>query len=215
MSLSHRITELIKSQFEGEASGHDWHHIERVYKMALIIWESEGGDKEVIEAASLLHDISDHKLNGGLLNHGGKVGRDILESLGCEENFIDKVVHVIDNVSYKGAKTNTYELSLEGKIVQDADRLDAIGAIGIARVFAYGGKKGQPIYDPNITPVLHSTFEEYANSKTTSINHFHEKLLLLTDRLNTATAKKIGIQRHNLMLNYLDAFEQEWNVKIK
>lgn len=214
MKLSERIIERIQSQFEGDSSGHDWHHIERVYKMSLHIWESEGGDREIIEASALLHDISDYKLNGGLLEEGGKVASRILMDLGCTADFTKKVAYIVDNVSFKGATTQVNNLSLEGQIVQDADRLDAIGAIGIARVFAYGGKKGQPIYDPELKPIMHNSFEEYAKSKSSSINHFHEKLLLLTDRLNTATAKSIGAQRHQLMLDYLKAFEQEWEVKI-
>ena len=175
------------------------------------IQSREGGDLLIIEIAALLHDISDHKLNGGILNDGGRVSKEILLKEGATEVFADRVAQIVDSVSFKGAEVQDKVDSLEAKIVQDADRLDAIGAIGIARAFAYGGAKGQAMYDPELDPTLHSSFEGYLNSKTTSINHFHEKLLLLKDRLHTAAAKKIGQERHDFMLAFLKQFDREWN----
>ena len=211
MSLVDRIEKIVKEALEADASGHDWHHINRVIQNAKHLQSMEGGDPLIIEIAALLHDISDHKLNGGILNDGGRVSKEILIKEGTTEAFADQVAQIVDSVSFKGAEVQDKVDSLEAKIVQDADRLDAIGAIGIARAFAYGGAKGQVMYDPELDPTLHSSFEDYVNSKTTSINHFHEKLLLLKDRLHTATAKKIGQERHHFMLAFLKQFDREWN----
>jgi len=211
MSLVDRIEEIVKETLEADASGHDWYHINRVVQNAKHLQSLEGGDPLIIEIAALLHDISDHKLNGGILNDGGRVSKEILIKEGVTEGFADQVAQIVDSVSFKGAEVRDKVHSLEAKIVQDADRLDAIGAIGIARAFAYGGAKGQAMYDPELDPTLHSSFEDYVNSKTTSINHFHEKLLLLKDRLHTATAKKIGQERHDFMLAFLKQFDREWN----
>lgn len=211
MSLVDRIIDKIKVQFEGEATGHDWHHIMRVYNMAGHIQQSEGGDKEVVELAALLHDISDYKFNGGKHDEGGKVAYQLLIENGASKELAEKVKYIVDHVGYKGAHTKTEMNTLEGQIVQDADRLDAIGAIGIARTFAYGGHKGQPIYDPNKAPTLHNTLEEYANAKTSTINHFYEKLLLLAERMNTKTAKKIADERQKVMDDFLEQFYHEWN----
>lgn len=211
MSLVDRIEQIVKETLEADASGHDWYHINRVVQNAKQIQSREGGDLLLIEIAALLHDISDHKLNGGILNDGGRVSKEILLKEGTTEVFADRVAQIVDSVSFKGAEVQDKVDSLEAKIVQDADRLDAIGAIGIARVFAYGGAKGQAMYDPELDPTLHSSFEDYVNSKTTSINHFHEKLLLLKDRLHTAAAKKIGQERHDFMLAFLKQFDREWN----
>lgn len=211
MGITKQVINEIKAQFEGDASGHDWFHIERVYNLAKYIQSKEGGDLEIVELSALLHDISDHKFNGGKLDEGGNVAYEILIKLGYPANRSEKVKYIVDNVSYKGANTKNEMDSLEGRIVQDADRLDAIGAIGIGRTFAYGGHKGQPMYDPELEPSLHNSFEEYAKSKGTTINHFHEKLLLLKDRLNTETARKMGEKRHNLMQSFLDDFLGEWH----
>jgi len=210
-SIVKTIEDVIKSQFEGDATGHDWHHIQRVLNMSRHIQKTEGGDLEIIELAALLHDISDHKFNGGKLDEGGKVAFSLLLDHGYDEERASQVKYIVDNVSYKGANTPAEMNVLEGKIVQDADRLDAIGAIGIGRTFAYGGHKNQPMYAPELEAKLHNSFEEYANEKTCTINHFHEKLLLLSDRLNTDTAKEIGKQRHQFMDEFLDQFYAEWN----
>lgn len=215
MTLIDQIYEHIFPLFENDSTGHDIHHIERVLNMARYLQSKEGGDIEIIELAALLHDVSDHKFNGGQLNIGGDTAKRILLSFGYPENKAEQVKAIIDNVSYKGAGVETNTQTIEAKIVQDADRLDAIGAIGIARTFAYGGKRGQAIYDPELYPKLHSSFEEYANAKSTTINHFYEKLLLLNERLNTDTAKKIGKERHRIMEVYLRDFFNEWNFNLE
>lgn len=211
MSLVEQIQNEIRGQFEGEATGHDWHHIMRVFNTATYIQSKEGGDLEVVQLAALLHDISDHKFNGGKLDEGGKVASEILQRHNAPQALIDKVRYIVDNVSFKGAKTTSEMNSLEGKIVQDADRLDAIGAIGIARTFAYGGHKNQPIYEPEGNIELHESFEAYANAKTSSVHHFYEKLLLLAERLNTPTGIELGKQRHQIMEQFLADFHHEWN----
>jgi uncharacterized protein len=178
--------------------------------MALHLQKLEGGNYEVIALASLLHDISDHKYNGGKEDAGGKVANKLLLDLGSSNELAASVSKIIDQVSFKGAKVLDVTTSLEAKIVQDADRLDAIGAIGIARAFAYGGSKSRPLFEPNNQPELHETFQAYRNAKSHTINHFYEKLLLLCDRLHTAEARRIGKQRHDFMLNYLQQFYNEW-----
>jgi len=211
MSLVQLVIERIQPAFENDASGHDWYHILRVLNTARYLQEKEGGDLEVIELAALLHDISDHKFNGGKLDEGGKVAFQLLIELGVDIELAEKVRYIVDHVSYKGANTPAEMVGIEGQIVQDADRLDAIGAMGVARTFAYGGHKGQAMYDPKMSSVLHQNFEEYAQAKSTTINHFYEKLLLLTDRLNTASAQNIGKQRHTFMEDFLQQFYHEWN----
>jgi len=211
MSLVEAIKNEIKEQFVGEATGHDWHHIMRVYNVSKFIQSHEGGNLETIELAALLHDISDHKFNGGKLDEGGKVTEEILTRHGASKELIKNVRYIVDNISFKGAKVKVEMKSLEGKIVQDADRLDALGAIGIARTFAYGGSRNQPIYEPSGEIVLHESFADYANSKTSSINHFYEKLLLLKELLNTKTGIALGERRHQIMVDFLTEFHTEWN----
>lgn len=205
------IIERIKPQFELDSSGHDFHHIERVLNLSRYLHQHEGGDLEIIELAALLHDISDHKFNGNQLNQGGVVASKLLLELNYDPQKTIRVAEIIDDVSYKGALTPTKMESIEGQIVQDADRLDAIGAIGIGRTFAYGGFKGQAMYDPSLKAKLHSSFDEYAHANSNTINHFYEKLLLLTDRLNTRTAIKIGEERHRFMELFLETFLKEWH----
>lgn len=211
--LTERLLNQIEPQFQDDVTGHDIHHITRVLMLSKYMQSQEGGDLDVIEAAAVLHDISDHKFNGGKLDEGGEVARAILLENGTSEAFADLVAQIVDQVSFKGAGVSTRELSLEAQIVQDADRLDALGAIGISRTFAYGGKKEQAIYDPQLQPQSHDSFEQYVNSKTTSINHFYEKLLLLFDRLNTETARKIGQKRHDILVNFIADFNAEWSLK--
>lgn len=211
MNKVDKIINEIKGQFENDTSGHDWHHINRVLNISRYLHSNEGGNLEVIELAAILHDISDHKFNGGKLDEGGKVTQDILIKHGIDTKTIADVRYIVDNISYKGANTKAEMNTLEGQIVQDADRIDAIGAIGIARTFAYGGNTNQAIYDPALKVNMHESFEDYANTKTCTINHFYEKLLLLKDRLNTESGKKLGQERHELMENYLNSFLQEWN----
>lgn len=211
MSVVEKIIDEIKVQFENDSSGHDWHHINRVLNISRFLQSKEGGDLFVIELAAILHDISDHKFNGGKLDKGGKVASSIMIKHKIDEITISKVKYIIDNISYKGANTKTEMNSLEGRIVQDADRIDAIGAIGIARTFAYGGSANQAMYTPDLEVNMHDSFESYSNSETCTINHFYEKLLLLKDRLNTDSGKKLGEKRHQLMENYLHSFFEEWN----
>lgn len=207
------VKQHVKAIFSADTTGHDWHHIERVYNMACYLQEHEGGDREVVELAALLHDISDHKLNGGKLNDGARVAEIVLKNYNCPEHLTHRVCDIIDQVSYKGAHVADTMETLEGKIVQDADRLDSIGAIGIARAFAFGGSKNRPMYQPEIGHELHRDFETYANAKSHTINHFYEKLLLLKARLHTPTAIHIGEERHAFMEQFLSQFYREWNGK--
>lgn len=204
------IEKYMEDKFQNEGTGHDWFHIDRVRRLALFIQEKEGGERDLIELAALLHDISDHKFNGGDFEKGGKEAKSILQQFNIDENTIDKIVDIVNTVSFKGNSVPDKMNSLEGKIVQDADRLDAIGAIGIARTFAFGGSIGQPIYNPDIEPSIHKSKEEYQN-RTHTINHFYEKLLILEDRMHTATAKSIAKERTALMRDYLNSFYSEWN----
>ena len=215
MTLTEKVENKIFKQFIGESTGHDWHHIKRVWNMSRYIQKKEGGNLEIIELSALLHDISDHKFNGGHLDKGGEVAFNLLMELGAEQIVANDVRYIVNNVSYKGANTTAEMNSLEGKIVQDADRLDAIGAIGIARTFAFGGARNQSIYDPSLNVNMHNSFEEYAAAKTCTINHFYEKLLLLKNRLNTPTAKQIGEERHLIMEQYLEQFHREWRFNVK
>ena len=212
--LVQKIKSHVQEVFKHDATGHDWFHIERVYKMAIYLQSQEGGDLEIIELAALLHDISDHKMNGGVLNAGGNIAYELLMDYGCSEIKAQNVKEIVDGVSYKGANVEDKMQSIEGKIVQDADRLDAIGAIGIARAFAFGGNKNRPMYLPDSKPEMHDSFESYANAKSHTVNHFYEKLLLLKNRLNTETASKIGQRRHVFMEEYLQQFYNEWNTII-
>lgn len=201
------IKKYVKNNLTDESSGHGWRHTERVWQMSKTIAEDEQDlDSFVLEASALLHDMIDWKL--GNKKDADEI-KDHLNSLDIEQEKIDKIIKIIRSVSFKGAKTKSEMESIEGKIVQDADRLDALGAIGIARCFAYGGKTGQKIYDPDILPKLHDSFDDYKNSQTTSLNHFYEKLLLLKDRMNTKKGKDIAEERHRYMIEFLDRFFEE------
>lgn len=201
---------FIRSEFESEGSGHDWWHIYRVRNMALKIAEKEGGDIFLIEMSALLHDLDDWKINSG--KHLNKTKK-WLEKIGVNESQQDKILQIIDEVSFKGAGVETKANSKEAQIVQDADRLDAIGAIGIARTFAYGGNKNRLIYHPDIKPTLHQSFDDYKKTTAPTINHFYEKLLLLKNRLNTNTAIAIAENRHKFMEDFLTRFFDEWEGK--
>lgn len=202
---------FVKQKLENAESGHDWFHIERVYKNALLIAKAEPCDLQVVQLAALLHDIADSKFNNGDETIGPKTARAFLEKENVEEQTIHHVVKIIENISFKGGNFNKTFTSLELEIVQDADRLDAIGAIGIARTFNYGGFKNRQIYNPEILPNLNMSKEEYKNSEAPTINHFYEKLLLLKDKMNTATGKKIAEERHRFMELFLNQFYAEWN----
>lgn len=208
-----RTADYVKSRLDGEGSGHDWWHIYRVWKNALHIGKKECADLFVVQLAALLHDIADWKFHEGDDSIGPKLAGEWLEKLDVDENIISNVCEIIKGISFKGAGVKSKIKTKEGMVVQDADRLDAIGAIGIARAFAYGGHKGREIYNPNIKPEKHETFEQYKNNKGTTINHFYEKLLLLKDLMNTPSARKIAEERHSFMEQYLDRFFKEWEGK--
>lgn len=202
---------FVKQQLAGAEGGHDWFHIERVYKNSLLIAQSETCDDTVVKLGALLHDIADSKFHNGDETIGPKVARTFLESLNVEETIIVHVLNIIENISFKGGNFEKKFQSKELEIVQDADRLDAIGAIGIARTFNYGGFKNRPLYNPNIAPNLHMSKEEYKASEAPTINHFYEKLLLLKDKMNTETGKQIALERHHFMENFLSQFYAEWD----
>lgn len=202
---------FVKEELQNAEGGHDWFHIERVYKNALLISESENVDKTVVSLGALLHDIADSKFHNGDETVGPKKARKFLKSQNISEETIDHVVKIIENISFKGGNKNQEFHSKELEVVQDADRLDALGAIGIARTFNYGGFKNRKLYDPEIKPNLNMTPSEYKVSDAPTINHFYEKLLLLKDRMNTETGRKIAEERHVFMETFLKQFYAEWN----
>lgn len=204
---------FVKEKLEGAEAGHDWFHIERVWKLSKKIAEKEGGNLEVIELSALLHDIADPKFHNGDETLALKISQNFLEEIHVEDELIEQVLFVIKNISFKNRAEAPENPPLELQIVQDADRLDAIGAIGIARTFNFGGFKNNLMYHPEIKPNLGMNKEEYKKSNGTTINHFYEKLLLLKDLMNTETAKKIASERHDFMLQFLDKFYKEWNVE--
>ncbi len=205
-----KTAEFAKATLLGEGSGHDWWHVYRVWKNAQHIAKEEEVDSFVVELAALLHDIADYKNHGGDDNIGPRKAKEWLLSLNVDEEICDHVASIIKGASFKGANVSSAMNTKEGKVVQDADRLDAIGAIGIARTFAYGGNKSRQLYDPNSKPTMHNSFEEYKKNQSSTVNHFYEKLLLLKDLMNTETAKKIAEERHKYMEEYLDRFFKEW-----
>lgn len=202
----------VKETLQGAEGGHDWFHIERVYKNALLIAEDENVNELVVALSALLHDIADAKFHDGDETIGPRMAKEFLKSISIDTKIIDHVVKIIENISFKSSlekKTNKFN-TIELQVVQDADRLDAIGAMGIARAFNYGGFKNRVLYNPEIPPKLNMTKEEYKKSKGPTINHFHEKLLLLKDQMNTKTGKRLASKRHQFMLDYLKQFEMEW-----
>lgn len=205
---------FVQQQLEGAEGGHDWFHIERVYNNALLIAQGEDCNLLVVQLGALLHDVADSKFHNGDETVGPKVARDFLEAQGVGEDVIVHVINIIENISFKGGNFNKKFTSIELDIVQDADRLDALGAIGIARAFNYGGFKNRALYDPAIAPNLNMSKEEYKASTTPTLNHFYEKLLLLKDRFNTETGKKIAEGRHQYMENFLAQFYAEWEGRL-
>lgn len=201
----------VKEILKDDKTGHDWWHIYRVWQTALYLAKKEGADLLTVQLAALLHDIADWKFHNGDDKASSRVARQWLESIGLEETVIVHICEIIDEVTFKGAGVKNQIKTLEGKIVQDADRIDAIGAMGIARAFTYGGFKSMPMHDPELIPKLHSSFEEYKNNKGSTINHFYEKLLLLKDLMNTNTGKILAEKRHQFMESYLNQFLLEWN----
>jgi uncharacterized protein len=208
-----RVAEQIRLKFEGEGSGHDWYHIQRVWHMAKRIAVSEGVQGtalEVVELGALVHDIADWKFHGGDDSIGPREAAALLASVGASAALIDEVVDIVATISYKGAGVKTPMKTLAGQCVQDADRLDAVGAIGIARAFAYGGHAGRPMYDPDAPATLHQSGSAYKSAKSASLNHFYEKLFLLKDRMNTATGRAIAEERHHFMVAFEQRFLAEW-----
>jgi uncharacterized protein len=204
--------EFVKEKLEGAEAGHDWFHIERVWKLARKIAQTEDCDQDVVELSALLHDIADPKFHNGDETIAPKISREFLEKQNVPNETIEKVLFIIENISFKNRSQAPENPPIELKIVQDADRIDAIGAIGIARTFNFGGFKNNPMYDPNVQPDLNMSKEQYKKSNGTTINHFYEKLLLLKDLMNTEQGKKMAQERHDYMLNFLDEFYKEWNV---
>jgi len=204
-----QTVDYIRREFSDDSSGHDWWHIYRVWKNAIAICKIEKADSFIVQMAALLHDLDDWKFSAT----GDETplrARAWLDSCSVDLATAEAICRIIMHISYKGAGVKNKMDSLEGFIVQDADRLDAIGAIGIGRAFAYGGYKGRLMYDPDSLPQMHASFEEYKNSRSATINHFYEKLLLLKDMMNTATAKRIAEERHKVMEDFLSQFMLEW-----
>ena len=214
MELIKNTVDFVKKRLDGAEAGHDWYHIERVWKLSLFIQEREGGNRLVIELAALLHDIADPKFFDGDETLAPQIIQDFLTAQQVDIEVINQVIFIIKNMSFKNRNEAPKDLPLELRVVQDADRLDAIGAIGIARTFNFGGYKNNPMYNPDIAPNLGMSKSEYKKSNGTTINHFYEKLLLLKDLMNTNTAMDIAEYRHRLMLGFLDEFYKEWNVTL-
>ncbi|MFT3848953.1 MAG: HD domain-containing protein [Propionivibrio sp.] len=210
--LVERVAGHVKAKFAGEGSGHDWHHIHRVWRLARQIGAAEGADPEVTALGALLHDIADWKFHGGDDSAGPREAERLLVREGASRALVNPVVEIVATISFKGAGVRSEMRTLAGKCVQDADRLDALGAIGIARCFAYGGHAGRLIYDPDVAPVIHATAEAYKSATGTSFNHFHEKLLLLKDRMNTAAGRALAEERHRFMEAFVQQFLREWVV---
>ncbi len=200
--------QYVKEEMLADATGHDWQHVCRVRNTALQLACIENADLFVVEMAALLHDLDDYKLTGDASAHLPRATR-WLDRMGVDPSIARQVLDIITHLSFKGADVATPMSDKEGCVVQDADRLDAIGAIGIARTFAYGGAKGRTMYVPGDEPVQHKSFEEYKNSTGATINHFYEKLLLLKDRMNTSAAKDMAEKRHQFMLDFLRQFSEE------
>jgi uncharacterized protein len=205
-----RTISFVKEKLKNAEGGHDWFHIERVYKNALLIAKEEVCNETIVKLAALLHDIADSKFNNGDEVVGPETARTFLESEDVDGEIINHVIKIIENISYKGGNFEKSFASVELDIVQDADRLDALGAIGIARMFNYGGFKNRALYDPNIVEVK-MTKEEYKKSDSPTFNHFYEKLLLLKDKMNTQTGKQIALERHRFMETFIAQFYAEWD----
>ena len=201
----------MKQQLANAEGGHDWFHIQRVLNNALLISKSEHVDVFVVQLGALLHDIADSKFHNGDETVGPKIAREFLFSINVDSSAIEHVVNIIENISFKGGNITQNFKSPELDVIQDADRLDALGAIGIARTFNYGGFKNRALFDPSIKPSLNMSKEEYKASTAPTINHFYEKLLLLKDKMNTKTGRKIAEKRHQFMEDYLEQFYEEWD----
>lgn len=208
-----RTITFVKTTLKNAEGGHDWFHIQRVYNNAMLIAKDEKVDILVVGLGALLHDIADAKFHNGDETIAPKMAIKFLKSINVKTKIIDHVVHIINNISFKNSldKSRRKFTSQELEVIQDADRLDAIGAIGIARAFNYGGFKNRKLYNPDIAPNLSMTKEEYKKSDSPTINHFYEKLLLLKDKINTDAGRKLAEKRHRFMMDYLEQFFNEWN----
>jgi uncharacterized protein len=209
--LVERTAEHIRATMSGDSSGHDWWHIYRVWQMARRLAIEERADLRVVELAALLHDIADWKFHDGDLSVGPRKAGEWLDSLGAPADVRGRVVEIVSRVSFKGAGVPDEMPCLEGRIVQDADRLDAIGAVGIARAFAYGGHAGRLMYDPDHPPEMHDSAEAYRKRGGPTINHFYEKLLLLKNRMHTEAGRRLAAERHRFMEGFLERFFSEWD----
>jgi uncharacterized protein len=205
---------FVKNALKNAEGGHDWFHILRVWNNAKLIAKNENVNGFVVELGALLHDIADSKFHEGDETIGPKIAREFLESQQVDDSIIVHIENIISNISFKGGNFEQKFNSPELEVIQDADRLDAIGAVGIARTFNYGGFKNRPLYNPEIAPDLNQTKEAYKNSEAPTINHFYEKLLLLKDRMNTETGREIAADRHLYMEQFLTQFYDEWNGKL-
>lgn len=210
-SLIKKTVEFVKDRLKNSEGGHDWFHIERVWKLSQRIAEKEAANLFIVEIAALLHDIADAKFHNGDEEIGPNTAEKFLKGLNIAEIDVNHIIAIIRNISFKGGNEIRNHNSIELDIVQDADRIDALGAIGIARTFNYGGFKNRQIYNPEIPPQLNLTKEAYKNSTAPTINHFYEKLLLLKDKMNTKAAKEIAEERHRFMECFLEQFYREWN----
>jgi len=208
-----KTIQYVKKELKGAEAGHDWWHIERVHQNAKHIAESEKVNMLIVELGALLHDIADAKFHDGDENIGPAKARQFLESHAVDEPIINHVEQIIRHISFKGGNESRRFFSPELAVVQDADRLDAMGAIGIARAFQYGGYKNREIYNPSIKPDLTMSRQAYKKSTSPTINHFYEKLLRLKDMMNTSAGKKMAAQRHTFMQDFLNQFYKEWEGK--
>lgn len=213
-NIVEKTENFVKDTLAGAEGGHDWWHIYRVWTLSRQIAATEDVDLYVVELGALLHDIADSKFHGGDEEIGPRRAKQFLSSIGVEEEIIVHVEKIIANISFRGGKHTQLFRSPELDVIQDADRLDSMGAIGIARTFSFGGHKNREIYNPEIPPNLDMTTREYKKSSAPSLNHFYEKLLLLRDRMNTKTGKELAIHRHNYMETFLEEFYGEWDGKI-
>ena len=212
--IINKTKEFVKEKLYGEGSGHDWYHIERVYNLSKYLAKKENADFFIVEMTALLNDIYDWKFSSNNTTDTTTT-ENFLKSSGVTEEDLIKIIKIIKTMSFKGGVVDSSQDTIEGKVVQDADRLDAIGAIGIARTFAYGGSKNRVIYDPNIKPINFNSLDEVKSSDNHTINHFYEKLLKLKDRMNTKSAKEIAIARHKYMEEFLNEFYYEWNFNME
>lgn len=210
-SIISRTVSFVMQTLQDAEGGHDWWHIQRVWNTSKTIAKTENVDQLVVELGALLHDIADSKFHNGDESVGPQVARSFMQSIAIDNATIEHVIKIIENISFKGGHQTSSFRSAELDVVQDADRLDAIGAIGIARAFNYGGFKNRTLYDPSIEPNLRMSKEEYKASKAPTINHFYEKLLLLKDRMNTKSGRQMAEGRHSFMEKYLAQFYNEWS----